>query len=221
MIVVHGFPADRGPRGFIPASLVSFSESLASQSGLHVLACCLRGIGMSEGAFSLDGWMEDLSSIVESTSSPAPGAAVWIVGSGFGGALGICLAATETRVSGVAALAAPATFSDWMSDPEEALEFAKEMGVMAGQSSTVDPAAWARPFAEIDPLECAGRLGGRSVLVLHGSEDEIVPVSDARMIADAVGASAELRILQGAGHRLNSDPRAVALILGWLERQRI
>jgi uncharacterized protein len=201
--------------------LVSLSESLASQSGLRVVACCLRGVGMSEGDFSLDGWLDDLSSVVEWASSVAPSGGVWIVGSGLGGALALCLAATESKVKGVAALSAPATFSDWISDPQEALRFAKEMGVVGAQSSSIDPRAWARPFAEIDPLDCAGRLGGRSVLVLHGSEDEIIPVSDARRIVNAVGTSAELRILQGAGHRLNSDPRAVALLLGWLERQLI
>jgi uncharacterized protein len=221
VVLAHGFPVDRGPRGLIPASLVSLSESLASQSGLRVVACCLRGVGMSEGDFSLDGWLDDLSSVVGWASSGSPSGDVWIVGSGLGGALALCVAAAEPKVKGVAALSAPSTFSDWMSDPQEALAFAKEMGVVGPQSSPVDPGAWARPFAEIDPLDCAGRLEECSVLVIHGSDDQIVPVSDARRIVNAAGTAAELRILQGAGHRLNSDPRAVALILGWLERQRI
>jgi uncharacterized protein len=206
----------------IPASLVSLSESLASQSGLRVVACCLRGVGMSEGDFSLDGWLDDLSSVVDWATSLSPsGAGLWIVGSGLGGALGLCVSANDPKVKGVAALSAPATFSDWMSDPQEALSFAKEMGVVGSASQSIDVSKWARPFAQIDPLDCATKLTGRSVLILHGSDDEIVPVSDARRIAEAVGASAELRVLQGAGHRLNSDPRAVALILGWLERQRV
>ncbi|MEA3018982.1 MAG: hypothetical protein QOI47_506, partial [Actinomycetota bacterium] len=29
----------------------------------------------------------------------------------------------------------------------------------------------------------------------------------------------ELRIIQSAGHRLRHDPRAIAVLLGWLERQ--
>jgi putative redox protein len=45
-----------------------------------------------------------------------------------------------------------------------------------------------------------------------------VPSLDARALADCHG-SAELRIIQGAGHRLRHDPRAVAVLLGWLERQ--
>jgi putative redox protein len=38
-------------------------------------------------------------------------------------------------------------------------------------------------------------------------------------MAEAHG-SAELRVLDGAGHRLRHDPRAVALLLGWLDRQK-
>ncbi|MEZ5227241.1 MAG: hypothetical protein R2710_11355 [Acidimicrobiales bacterium] len=55
--------------------------------------------------------------------------------------------------------------------------------------------------------------------MLHGSEDELVPQLDARMVAEAHGA-AELRVIQGAGHQLRHDPRALAILLGWLERTR-
>ena len=55
---------------------------------------------------------------------------------------------------------------------------------------------------------------------MHGDDDESVPVADARVLAEAHGG-AELRLLEGAGHRLRHDPRAVAILLGWLDRQRI
>ena len=42
---------------------------------------------------------------------------------------------------------------------------------------------------------------------------------DPRLLAEAHGA-AELRIVAGAGHRLRHDPRAVAILLGWLDRER-
>jgi len=38
-------------------------------------------------------------------------------------------------------------------------------------------------------------------------------------LAEAHG-SAELRVITGAGHRLRHDPRAVAVLLGWLDRQK-
>ena len=57
------------------------------------------------------------------------------------------------------------------------------------------------------------------MLVVHGTDDESVPAFDARVVADAHGA-AELRMLAGAGHALRHDPRAIAVLLGWLDRQR-
>jgi fermentation-respiration switch protein FrsA (DUF1100 family) len=58
----------------------------------------------------------------------------------------------------------------------------------------------------------------RPLLLVHGADDDIVPAIDARALADCHG-SADLRIIQGAGHRLRHDPRAIAVLLGWLERQ--
>ena len=54
---------------------------------------------------------------------------------------------------------------------------------------------------------------------MHGDDDESVPTSDAKQLADAHG-SAELNVLAGAGHRLRHDPRAVAILFGWLDRIR-
>ncbi len=65
----------------------------------------------------------------------------------------------------------------------------------------------------------ARRFAPRPLLVMHGDDDESVPTSDARQLADAHG-SAELSLLAGAGHRLRHDPRAVAVLLGWLDRVR-
>jgi putative redox protein len=54
---------------------------------------------------------------------------------------------------------------------------------------------------------------------MHGQDDDIVPTADSRVLAQAHGA-AELQIVSGAGHRLRHDPRAMAVLLGWLDRQR-
>ena len=49
---------------------------------------------------------------------------------------------------------------------------------------------------------------------------ESVPASDTRQLAEAHGA-AEMRVFDGGGHRLRHDPRAMAVLLGWLDRQRL
>ncbi len=67
-------------------------------------------------------------------------------------------------------------------------------------------------------MPSAGRGAPRPLLLLHGTDDDVVSVDDAQRIADAHG-SAELRIVAHAGRRLRHDPRAVASVLGWLDRQ--
>jgi putative redox protein len=80
-------------------------------------------------------------------------------------------------------------------------------------------AAWGREIGTLDAVAAARRLAPRPLLVVHGSADDTVPPEDARALYEAAGPSAELRIVHAAGHRLRHDPRAVAMLLGWLERQ--
>ena len=47
---------------------------------------------------------------------------------------------------------------------------------------------------------------------LDVSREQILEI--ATIVTDA-----ELRIIAGAGHQLRHDPRAVAVLLGWLDRQ--
>ena len=66
---------------------------------------------------------------------------------------------------------------------------------------------------------CSSSRTTRELLLIHGSDDDVVPVLDARVIADAHG-EADLRVIAGGGHHLRHDPRAIAVLLGWLDRQR-
>jgi uncharacterized protein len=220
IVVSHGIPVDTGQPASIPSGLVALSDRLASDSGWRVVACCLRGVGESEGDFSLAGWLDDLTSVVKTASSNAPVNSTILVGLGTGGALSLCIAAGDKSVRAVACLAAPASFEDFASNPSAVATFAHDIGVIKDPKEPTDLAQWARAFTEIEPLKCAKAIGSRSVLVVHGIDDDVVYVEEARRIAEAVGESAELRILAGAGNRLNSDPRAIALLLGWLERER-
>jgi putative redox protein len=78
---------------------------------------------------------------------------------------------------------------------------------------------WSRALRRFRPMAAARRFAPRPMLVMHGEDDRHVPTSDARQLAQAHG-SAELTLLDGAGHRLRHDPRAVAILLGWIERLR-
>jgi putative redox protein len=93
------------------------------------------------------------------------------------------------------------------------------VGVVQRAGFPADFEAWARELRDIRPLSLIGKIPPRPVLLVHGVDDESVPMLDARALAEAADGNVELRILAAAGHRLRHDPRAVALLLGWLERQ--
>ncbi len=141
-----------------------------------------------------------------------------LAGFGTGGALSIVAGSLDPTIEAVAALAAPADFDDWASHPKRLLEHAREVGMISDPGFPADLEAWSRELKELRAVACAPDLAPRPLLVVHGSDDDLVPVFDARVLVDA-HSSAELRIMNGAGHRLRHDPRAVAVLLGWLDRQ--
>jgi uncharacterized protein len=220
VVLAHGYPSGSGTAALAAHSMPELADRIAAEMGWLALAVAFRGCGRSEGGFSLGGWMEDLLSAVDHLERTQPVEGVWLAGFGTGGALSVCAAAREARVQGVAALGAPADFDDWASHPRRLLEHARDVGLMRAATAPPDFDAWARELRELRAVACAPELYPRHFLVVHGSEDDLVPVFDARVLGDAHGA-AQLRIIEGAGHRLRHDPRAVAVLLGWLDRQRL
>lgn len=219
LVLCHGFP--QGPRGAATSALTypDLADRLARDTGWAVLAFNLRGTGMSEGDFSLDGWLADLRSAAATLEERASVTGVWLCGSHTGGSLAVCLAAQDERIRGVAMLGAPAGFREWEAHASKLLAHARQVGVIRTAGFPSDLAAWTRAFSELDPLAAAAKLPPRPLFILHGRSDDIVPVADAlAFVGEAIG-SADLRVLEGAGHRLRHDPRAVALLLGWMERQ--
>jgi len=218
VVLTHGYPSDVSATAVIAAALPELADRLAGEMGWLAMALAFRGCGGSEGSFSLGGWLADLHAAVDHLHATEDVSGVWLAGFGTGGALAICAAADDPQVRGVASLGAPADFDDWASHPKRLLEHAREVGMIADGAFPADFDEWTRELRDLRAVACAGRLAPRPLLVVHGSDDDLVPVFDARVLVDAHGA-AELRIMNGAGHRLRHDPRAVAVLLGWLDRE--
>jgi len=219
LVLCHGFPSGKGGGRRSAQSYPELADRIATELGWTVLVFTFRGCGRSEGSFSLGGWQRDVRAATDWLRANEEVLGVWLAGFGTGGALSICAAAADPTVLGVAAVAAPADFDDWAGHPRRLLQHAREVGTMADASFPPAFDRWARELREIRAVACVQQLRPRPLLVLHGSEDDAVPVFDARVLADAHG-EADLRIIEGGPHQLRHDPRAVAVLLGWLDRQR-
>jgi putative redox protein len=79
--------------------------------------------------------------------------------------------------------------------------------------------AWSREVTAVDALSAARRIAPRPLLVLVGTADASVSIDEARQLEAAAGEGGEFLMVGGAGHELRHDPRAIASLLGWFERQ--
>ncbi|MGH9095405.1 MAG: alpha/beta hydrolase family protein [Acidimicrobiales bacterium] len=219
LILCHGFPMVLAQQPGSGRGYQDLAERLAADTGWVVLTFSFRGTGSSAGNFSLGGWLADLQAATDHLLGVAGVDGVWLCGFAAGGALAICAAGEDSRIRGVAALSAPADFGDRATGAKRFVAQARAVGVIRDRGFPADLEAWARELREVRPLSLIGKVPPRPVLLIHGANDEVVPILDARALADAAEGQVELRVLAGAGHRLRHDPRAIALLLGWMDRQ--
>jgi putative redox protein len=163
--------------------------------------------------------MDDLRNAIDHLGRNVELSGVVLIGANTGGSIAICAAADDPRVIAAALLSPRADFDDWAEHPRRFLEHARDIGAVRTPGYPASMEDWSRAFRRFRPVVSARRFAPRPLLVLHGEDDESVPVSDARQLAQAHG-EAELNVLAGAGHRLRHDPRAIAILSGWLDRVR-
>jgi putative redox protein len=219
LVICHGYPPLRDGGRLSARSFPELADRIATELGWFVLVFTFRGCGDSAGDFSLEGWLDDLHAASRFLHHVEGVREVWTAGFGTGGALAMCAAAGDPNIKGVAALGAPADFDDWANHPRRLLQHSREVAIIHSQNFPPSFDRWSRELREIRAVTCVDQLAPRPLLLLHGSDDDAVPVFDARVLADAHG-SADLRIIDGGSHQLRHDPRAIAILLGWLDQQR-
>lgn len=218
-IFCHGFPVGPLDARQSGGTFPELMDRISHEMGWAAMTFTFRGCGNSEGDFSLRGWGEDLRAAIDHFVAATGVTGIWLGGTSTGGSLAVCVAAGDERVKGVAALGARADFDDWASQPRRFLDHARDVGAVRDPTFPPVFERWARELRAYRPLSAARRLAPRSLLIVHGDDDDTVPTVDARLLAEAHG-DAELRVVTGGGHRLRHDPRAIAIMLGWLDRQR-
>ncbi len=220
LVLLPGFPRGTGGAALAGHTYPPLVDRVAEQTGWATLTFNYRGTGRSEGDFSIEGWLADTRAAIDSLSARPDVSGVWLAGFRLGGTLAIVTAARESRVRGIATFAAPASLRAWVRDPAWFLEYGRRVGVLRSEEFPRDPIAWVRAIEQLDPVAASARVSPRPWLVVHGTNDEVVPCDDARRLAAAApGRATELRIVLNGAHRLRHDPRAIAQLIGWLNRQ--
>ncbi len=156
-----------------------------------------------------------------------------LLGHSRGGAEAILAAATDTRVDALVTWAAVASLEGrWAPEQVEAWGRGESVHIAnarTGQEMPIAPGYWDDLERNAEQLK-VGRAAARLQipwLIVHGEQDETVPVDDAHELFTRAGDAAELCLVEGGSHTFGaSHPYAGATqelrtatqtTLGWLD----
>jgi len=216
--VCHGIPAgipDPSDRGY-----AALAEQICRQ-GFAVLIFNFRGTGASGGNLDILGWTRDLKAVIDYLCAlpEVDKSRLSLLGFSGGAAVGVYVASQDNRVSSVVACACPAefTFFTQVEEPQSLIDHFRSIGAIRDDDFPPSAQEWLGGFKLVRPLDYVAGISPRPLLLVQGSKDETVEVSQAYKLYARAGEPKQLVIVEGAGHRLRQNDEAMAIVLGWLK----
>ncbi len=220
-VLCHGIPSGEpvsGDPGY-PALAMRFA-----MAGCAAAYFNFRGTGLSQGDFSLGGWVADLEAVLGEAEA-ARGAfegcdprRVALMGFSGGGAVSIVCAARRRGLAGVAAVSSHADFSRLL--PREGMAafiaHAREIGIIRDPRFPADEEGYYREMLAHNPCAVVADVSPTPLLIVHGDEDDMVPVEEAFRLYEAAREPKELFIVKGGGHKLRLNAAAMDKAVPWL-----
>ena len=217
----HGVPrggvSDPSDRGY-PA----LAERLC-RAGFVTLIFNFRGTGDSGGNFDILGWTRDLEIVLDYlyNMGEADRGMISVMGFSGGAAVSVYVVAKDHRVSSLITCACPTKFR-FAADAERAksaIEHFRNIGIIRDEAFPPSVEGWLDGFEQVSPLNWIENISPRPLLIIHGAEDEVVDLSSAWALYERAGQPKELLVIEGAGHRLRVEERAIDGALNWLRAQ--
>jgi fermentation-respiration switch protein FrsA (DUF1100 family) len=126
-------------------------------------------------------------------------------------------------VTSVISCACP-TVSRLGNDPDLARQYIAEfrkVGVIKDDGFPPSLEEWMAGFDYIYSLNWVGKISPRPLLIVHGTQDDVVPLDSSRALYERAGEPKDIIIIQGAGHQLRLVNEAMEGALNWLKSRFI
>ena len=210
-VLGHGVTGNKD-RPFV----VALAEGLAA-AGIHALRFSFAGNGASEGRFAdatISKEVEDLGAVL----NVLDGYSVCYVGHSMGGAVGVLRASRDERIRLLVSLAGM-VHTHAFAEREFGEEVPDE-GCMWEEPDCPLSQAYMDDMAQIDTVVRRGAEIVVPWLLVHGSEDDVVPIDDSHDILARARDNAELVVIDGADHVFSEHAQVmVEKVVGWLQGQ--
>jgi len=149
-------------------------------AGYNVFVFDYRGYGWSKGKPSRSGAVKDTRAALREVlrRTETSGESVFVLGQSLGGAMALAALARESR-DGVCGVAVDSAFSSYRGIVRE------KIALMPGVRYLCHPLSWMVILDRFQPRRSMGKLNGLPVLILHGTEDRVVPYHHAEKLFKA------------------------------------
>jgi uncharacterized protein len=218
VVICHGIPASGAPRSTDDPGYEALANDFTSL-GIAAVIFNFRGCGDSGGNFEMMGWTYDLEAVLDkilNTPFIDPTRAI-VLGFSGGGAAAVRVAADRSDVYGLAVVGTPSDFSIFEKEPVKVVSDFRERGIIRDDDFPPDIERWMDEFRLIEPRRWIPHFRGRYLLIVHGDNDELIPVQQAHDLFEKAPAGiSELEIIPGGVHRLRLDQHCLEILKKWV-----
>ena len=212
VVLGHGVTGNKD-RPFI----VALAEGLAA-AGIPALRFSFSGNGASEGRFidsTISKEVDDLCVVLDRLKDYA----ICYVGHSMGGAVGVLRASEDSRIQLLVSLAGMVHTKAFAQ--REFGDVTPDEGFMWDEPDCPLSQVYMDDLTQINTVvDCASQITVPWLLV-HGDEDDVVPIEDSHDILEGVDGQAQLITLEGASHVFSDEytPVMVEKVVAWLKTQ--
>ena len=195
-VLGHGVTGNKD-RPFV----VALAEALA-RAGVPALRLSFSGNGLSGGRFTdsnITKEVADLGAVLDALA----GWKIAYVGHSMGGAVGVIRTARDTRISALVSLAGMVHTKAFAQ--REFGTVTPDAGCMWDDEKCPLSQSYMDDLAGIDTVVNLAPAIKVPWLLVHGTEDDVVPISDSREIFAKANLPAQLLEIKGAGHVFSGD----------------
>ena len=212
VVLGHGVTGNKD-RPFV----VQLAESLAA-SGLPALRFSFSGNGNSGGAFvdsTISKEVDDLGSVLDAVGDRP----ICYVGHSMGGAVGVLRASADPRIQLLVSLAGMVHTKDFYD--REFGDVTPGAGCMWDEPDCPLSQTYAEDMSAIHSVVGVGGTITVPWLLVHGSEDDVVPIQDSRDIFAKANEPKKLVELPGADHVFSDTGTApmIEAVVSWVMQQ--
>lgn len=212
VLIGHGVTGNKD-RPFV----VALAEALAC-AGLSALRFSFTGNGASGGQFTdctISREVEDLGAVIDAL----PGRKICYIGHSMGGAVGVLRAAKDPRIQALVSLAGMVHTKAFAE--REFGTVTPDEGFMWDDNNCPLSQKYMDDMARIGSV--AGQASKIKVpwLLVHGTEDDVVPLQDSKDIFAQANEPKELAEIPGANHVFAGEftEKMTSLVVPWVRRQ--